>query len=113
MILNSTSAGYKNLTNGQVEEFMRRHSELRRLAEIPWGIKGQAREHSVVKLGGLSVNYFDKNIRNDPLLRIQWEKGGHPPGRAEAEAIPGSPHCNFLPFVLNAHYLIIGMDSKL
>ena len=74
MILNSTSVGYKNLTNGQVEEFLRRHSELRHIAEIPWGPKGEERGHSAVKLGCLAVNYFDENIRNGPLLLIQGKR---------------------------------------
>ena len=74
MILNSTSVGYKNLTNGQGEEFLRRHTEVRRRAEIPRAFKGRAREHSAAQFGCTDVNYFDKNIRNGPLFPIQGKR---------------------------------------
>ena len=76
MMADSTSVGYRNLPNRQVEDFPLQLPPLRNLGAPHWDVKGEARMRSVVKFGGSAANYLSANVRKGPPLLAHGERGG-------------------------------------
>ena len=75
LIVNPTDVGEANIARDQVGAFLRQYDHFRYIGAIPWNAKGVEMDHSVLKFRDLAVNFFDQNMRNDPLFLIQGKRG--------------------------------------
>ena len=47
---------------------------IRQITSVSWDVKGEDRDHSALKFGGLAVNYFAADRRNGPLLLLKGRR---------------------------------------
>ena len=112
-MVNSTSVGYKNLPNEPVEDFLLQLPPLRNFGAVTWDVKGEARQHYVVKFGGLAANYFAANARKDPLLLVQCNREDINVIEQEIRRFFTISRRKVIPFPAHSYYLVIGMRNEL
>ena len=115
MIANATSVQKYNLQQVDVGEFLLQLPELRHMAESPWCVKGKERKHSVVKFGGLFVNYF-AGVKNNPSCLYKEDATLLNKSRMGCSgfwtSIRPIPQCKILALVVNRHYPIMMRKNK-